>query len=64
MLMTPEECSVLVSGDTIIHNGEVLVVTDNDPAGEEVKLARLAFPVGKMRYTSLSTGHRVESRFA
>jgi hypothetical protein len=47
-----------------IHNGEVLVVTDNDPGAEEVKLARLAFPVGKMRYSSLSTGRRVESRFA
>jgi len=58
--MTPEECSVLVSGDTIIHNGEVLVVTANDAGEEEMRLARIAFSVGKMRYTSLSTALEVD----
>jgi hypothetical protein len=58
--MTPEECSRLILGDLIVHNGEVLMVTGNDADEEEVRLARVAFSVGKVRYSSLSTGCKVD----
>jgi hypothetical protein len=58
--MTPEECAKLVPGDAIIHIGEVLMVTPNDAGEGEVKLARVAFSVGKMRSTNLSTTLEVD----
>jgi hypothetical protein len=57
--MTPEECAKLVPGGIIIDVDGAFMVMVNDPLEEEVKLARVAFSAGKMRYSSLANSTQV-----